>query len=238
MNSIFLLSPANLGGDRARLIFNPRAEFSLARQLRSSEGAALVDVFSFVSGLYFRGKATYAQAFCRPPVEVPEALVITPGEGLCPLHEPVTVDRLRGWAEVQVDERNTRFTLPLIRHASALERAHGATTSFVLLGSIATAKYVGPLTRIFGDHLQFPADFVGRGDMSRGALLLQAARAGRELRYVPVEGTPLHGKRTPGAPRGPGTGRKGVGEDRDAVDSTRHAIRRPQTEVVSLPRPK
>jgi hypothetical protein len=196
-HTIFLLSPANLGGQRARLVFNPTAEFSLARQLRSPEGAALIDVFSFVSGLYFRGKATYAQAFCRPPPEVPEALVITPAEGLCLLHERVTLERLRRWADVEIDDRNTKFTLPLIRHASAMERAHGANSSFVLLGSIASNKYVRPLARIFGDHLHFPADFVGRGDMSRGALLLQAARSGRELAYLPVEGTSLHGPRAP-----------------------------------------
>jgi hypothetical protein len=58
----------------------------------------------------------------------------------------------------------------------------------VLLGSVATEKYVRPLTMVFGDHLLFPPDFVGRGDMSRGALMLKAAREGRELAYAPVEG--------------------------------------------------
>jgi hypothetical protein len=196
--TIFLLSPANLGGKRAGLVFNPAASFAVARELQSPAGAPLDQVFSFVSGLYFRGKATYAKTFGRPPPGLRGALVISPGEGLCDLHERVTRDRLREWATVSIDERNDDFTVPLVRHAAALERAHGATTRFVLLGSVATDKYVGPLTRVFGDHLLFPADFVGRGDMSRGALLLQAARAGRELRYEPVEGARRRGTRALG----------------------------------------
>jgi predicted kinase len=86
----------------------------------------------------------------------------------------------------------------LIEHAVALERAHGGDTRFVLLGSVASDKYVAPLTRVFGDHLLFPPDFIGRGDMSRGALLLRCARAGRELDYAPIEGSLRHGPRAPG----------------------------------------
>jgi hypothetical protein len=187
IHTVFLLSPANLGGQRASMVFNPAATFAVARELHSREGATIRDVFSFVSGLYFRGKATYAQAFERRPAEDLGTLVICPGEGLRPLDERVNVQRLRRWAEVAVDEDNRDFTAPLIEQASALERAYGATTRFVLLGSVATDKYVRPLTHVFGDHLWFPAAFVGRGDMSRGALMLKAARAADELAYVPVE---------------------------------------------------
>lgn len=56
----------------------------------------------------------------------------------------------------------------------------------MLLGSIATDKYCGVLLEVFGPRLRFPAEFVGRGDMSRGGLLLRAARSGTELRYVRV----------------------------------------------------
>jgi hypothetical protein len=101
--------------------------------------------------------------------------------------------------EVAIDERNQEFTAPLIDDAVALERAYGATTRFVLLGSVASDKYVRPLTHVFGDHLLFPADFIGRGDMSRGALMLRAAREGRELAYQPVEGTSRRGPRAPAA---------------------------------------
>jgi predicted kinase len=195
---MFLLSPANLGGERARLVFRAGASFPLAEQLRSAGGAPLGELFSFVSGLYFRGKMAYAEAFGRPPKGLAGGLVISPAEGLRFLHERVTVDRLRGWAEVDIDERNERFTAPLLAHAAALDSAHGAHTRFVLLGSVATDKYVGPLSRVFGDRLLFPSDFVGRGDMSRGAILLRAAKAGRELAYAPVIGATRHGQRPDG----------------------------------------
>jgi hypothetical protein len=189
--TIFLLSPASLAGERAKMVFNPRAQFALAQQLRAAEGALLGDVFSFVSGLYFRGKNAYAQAFGRPPEGLARGYVISAGEGLRPLDEPVTVARLHQWATVAIDAHNPAFTQPLVRDAEDLERAHGAQTRFVLLGSVATNKYVRPLTRVFGDHLLFPIDFVGRGDMSRGSLMLRAARAAKELPYLPVEGARL-----------------------------------------------
>src|SRR5262245_8202782 len=137
---MFLLSPANLGGERARQVFRSTASFPLAEQLRSAGGAPLGELFSFVSGLYFRGKMTYAEAFGRAPKGLAGGLVISPGEGLRFLHERVTIERLRGWAEVDIDERNERFTVPLVAHAAALEAAHGAHTRFVLLGSVATDK--------------------------------------------------------------------------------------------------
>jgi len=192
---MFFLSPANLSGDRGRLIFRPGATFPLASQLRSSEGAPLGDVYAFVSGLYFRGKMTYGQTFGRAPQGLSGALVISPTEGLRFLHERVTIERLRGWADVDIHERNARFTEPLIAHAAALDAAYGARMRFVLLGSVATDKYVGPLSRVFGDRLLFPSEFVGRGDMSRGSTLLRAARSGRELAYVPVSESARRGER-------------------------------------------
>jgi hypothetical protein len=196
--TIFLISPANLSGERAALVFNPAAKFQLARDLHSPAGVKLGPLYSFISGLYFRGKMTYAERFGRPPPGLSGGLVISPTEGLRFLHEPVTLERLRIWAKVPIDAANPRFTRPLVQHAVALERAHGGTTRFVLLGSVATDKYVEPLSKVFGDHLLFPPDFVGRGDMSRGALLLRAARAGVELPYAPVEGARRHGPRALG----------------------------------------
>ena len=196
--TFFLLSPANLGGRRAAIVMNEAATFDVAARLRSPAGAPLGDVFSFVSGLYFRGKATYARAFGSAPDGASAALVISPGEGLLVLDEPVTLARLRGWASVPIEASNRSFTDPLVRHAEDLERAYGATARFVLLGSVATDKYVRPLVRVFGDHLLFPSDFVGRGDMSRGALMLRAARDGRELAYAPIEGSARRGPRAPG----------------------------------------
>ncbi|HXU62348.1 MAG TPA: hypothetical protein VN962_11630 [Polyangia bacterium] len=195
--TIFLLSPANLSGERAKMVLNPRAGFGVAQALHSAQGASLGDVFSFVSGLYFRGKVVYSAAFARPPEGDAGALVISAGEGLIPLAERIGADRLRRWAEVEISERNVAFTEPLIRDAEALERAYGATTRFVLLGSVASNKYVRPLTHVLGDHLLFPTEFVGRGDMSRGALMLRAARAGTELAYEPVETAIRRGRRAP-----------------------------------------
>jgi hypothetical protein len=146
----------------------------------------------------------YADAFGRPPPGLAGALVISPGAGLRFLHEQVTLTRLARWSKVEIDAANPRFTRPLVRHARALAAAHGTTTRFVLLGSIATDKYVRPLTRVFGDRLLFPTEFVGRGDMSRGALLLRAAQAGRELAYEPVAAARRHGPRAPVRPARPG----------------------------------
>ena len=194
---MFLLSPGHLGGARAEQIMRPTADLPLARALQSASGATLGEVFSFVSSLYFRGKVAYAAAFARPPDDLARALVISAGEGLVAVDEPVTIGRLRAWREVEIDAHNEEFTRPLVEHAEALERAYGATTRFVLLGSVASDKYVRPLTAVFGDHLLFPLDFVGRGDMSRGALMLRAAREGRELPYGPIEGAARRGGRAP-----------------------------------------
>lgn len=193
--TIFMLSPANLGGERAALLENPNATFPLARQLRSPEGAPLGDLFSFVSGLYFRGKMAYALAFSNAPQGLSGSLVISAGAGLRFLHEPVTMERLRSFQGVDIDERNRKFTEPLVAHATALREALGGTARFVLLGSVATDKYVRPLLDVFGEQLLFPPDFIGRGDMSRGGLLLRAARAGRELEYAPVARAERHGRR-------------------------------------------
>lgn len=183
-------------------MFAEDATFELARRLRSAQGAPLGEVYSFVSGLYFRGKAAYAAAFGRPPPGLAGGMVISPTEGLRFLHELVTLDRLRGWAGVDIDAEDARFTTPLLAHARALDEAYGSETRFVLLGSVATDKYVKPLGLVFGERLLFPPDFVGRGDMSRGAMLLRAARTGRELAYAPVQTTDRRGTRAaPLSPR-------------------------------------
>jgi predicted kinase len=196
--TLFFISPANLRGERAALLFNPRASFPLAQQLRTALGAPLGDVYAFVSGLYFRGKKTYAEAFGKAPAGLSAGLVISPSEGLRFLYEPVTLARLQSWADVSIDEHNVAFTEPLIEHAAALDRALGESARFVLLGSVATDKYVEPLGRVFGRRLLFPPDFIGRGDMSRGSLMLQAARVGQELAYGPIQGAERRGRRAAG----------------------------------------
>lgn len=194
---VFLLSPANAGGERAALLLRPAASFPLAVQLRSPEGASLGDVFTFASGLYFRGKRTYAQAFGRAPHPCPSCLVITAGAGLLPLGTRVTAESLRLLAQIPIDGREPRYREPLVRDAARLDEALGGRGEVVLLGSIATGKYTAPLLEVFGDRLLFPSAFVGRGDMSRGGLLLRAVRAGVELDYEPVRGAVRRGPRPP-----------------------------------------
>jgi hypothetical protein len=112
-------------------------------------------------------------------------------------------DHLRAMGEVDIE--SDLFVKPLRRDAEALARRlgsrHRTGTRAVLLGSIATGKYVDTLLDVFGDRLVFPQSFVGRGDMSRGGLLLRAARTGDELAYVPIAGAVLHGKRPPKLPK-------------------------------------
>ncbi|HEX6041400.1 hypothetical protein [Longimicrobium sp.] len=195
---IFLMSPAFSGGKRGQMVMREGAQFSLAQRLRSPGGAPLGEVFAFLSGLYFRGKVAYVNAFSAPPPGLPGALVITPTRGLVPPESHITLDVLREFAEqgeVAVD--NARYRGPLEQHARALDEAAGPGTCYVLLGSIASDKYVDVLTRIYGERLLFPTDFVGRGDMSRGGLMLRAAADGPELEYAPVLGAVRKGKRPP-----------------------------------------
>jgi hypothetical protein len=163
--------------------------------VRRAPGVPLGEVFSFLSGLYFRGKLAYAEAFATPPSGLPGVYVITPSEGLRLHDEPTDLERLRRFAQVDIASADARYHGPLRRDARALAEMLDATCEVVLLGSVATAKYVDPLAETFGDRLCFPAEFVGRGDMSRGGLLLRCVRAGRELRYVPVAGAVRRGPR-------------------------------------------
>jgi hypothetical protein len=199
---IFLLSPANCGGPRARMITSPNAAFQLARQMQSPQGAPLGDVFSFVSGLYFRGKLAYARRFARPPepddpVVAGGVLVITPNAGLRAADTPVTLKSFAGFATTDINLTNAAYRRPLEQAAGALREAIGPDCDVVLLGSIASGKYVDPLLPIFGNRLMFPVHFVGRGDMSRGGLLLRCVTADVELEYVPLKGASRHGQRPP-----------------------------------------
>jgi hypothetical protein len=197
---IFLLSPAYCGGERARLFQNPRSQFELALKLRSPEGVPIGEVFSFLSGLYFRGKLAYAREFAAPPADVPGSLVITPNEGLRSPDEPITVARLKRYARGDIDEKKRSYRQPLLRDARLIAEAAGESCEVVLLGSVASGKYVDVLTKVFGERLLFPIAFVGRGDMSRGGLMLRCARSGAELDYVPVAGAVRHGPRPPKLP--------------------------------------
>jgi len=196
-NRIFLLSPAYAGGERARMILSERAKFDLARRLRSCERAALGEVFAFLSGLYFRGKLAYANAFARTSNGICGVQVITPTRGLVDATTKISLGDLREFAEVDIHEDDPRYRQPLLRDARRLAKKLSAECEVVLLGSIATGKYVDVLLENFQHRLLFPADFVGRGDMSRGGLLLRCAVDKTELPYISVVGAVRSGKRPP-----------------------------------------
>jgi len=191
---VFLLSPASCSGKRAQQLLAPRAEFELAVRVRDG-GAPLGEVFSFCSALYFRGKLTYARHFAAPPDDGPGVLVITPNRGLVTPETRLAADDLRDFARVDIDPEDRRYTRPLAAAARELRARLPAPAQVVLLGSIATPKYVDLLVAELGRALLFPSEFVGRGDMSRGGMLLRAARAGTELEYASVEGAVRHGAR-------------------------------------------
>jgi len=197
VSRVFLLSPARLDGERARLLFHPVNPFPVAAALRSKDGAPLGDVFRFLSGLYFRGKLAYVRAFGRAPAGSSGALVIVPGRGLMDAGQRVSADELRAMGEIPVDLRDQRYRDPLLRDARLLAKRLRNGGECVLLGSIATGKYADLLLEVFGDRLLFPPSFVGRGDMSRGGLLLRCVDAKTELTYVPVRGATRHGERPP-----------------------------------------
>jgi hypothetical protein len=187
---VFLLSPAHLKGKRAERLRQNGSRSETSLRLRTG-GATLADVFSFASPLYFRGKLSYARRFGMPPPGLESCYVITSCRGLLPADtrmDLASLDELAAGGEVDPDD--DRYRIPLERDARSLQAKLGAAASVILLGSIATPKYATPLARVFGPRLLYPSDFSGRGNMSRGSLLLRCVREGRELGYVSVAGLP------------------------------------------------
>jgi hypothetical protein len=182
-HTIFLLSPANLAGVRGKRLLQGTSRFELSLRLQSSQ-ATLGEIFSFVSGLYFRGKLAYASQFARPPVGISGVRIITSSSGLLPPEYLATLDWLRATTESSIDPENPQYRDPLIRDAQLICGALPQAARVVLLGSIATPKYVAPLLEVLGHRLYYPLDFAGRGDMSRGSLLLRCTRENRELSYA------------------------------------------------------
>lgn len=193
---VFLLSPANASAIRGRLLLNPESKFELAQRVRR-EGAPIGEVFSFISSLYFRGKLAYAKAFSNSHTGFTSTLVMTSSRGLLPPETMIGADDLIEMSSVPIDPSNPRYRDPLCRDADELTRLLPTGSQIVLLGSIASAKYVDPLLEIFGAGLLFPQLFVGRGDMSRGGLMLRCVQDRLELKYVSVESAIRRGPRPP-----------------------------------------
>jgi hypothetical protein len=188
---VFLLSPAYCGGRRAAMLLNPASKMDLAQRLMAG-ALTLGEAFAFMSGLYFRGKLAYAQHFGT------HVLVITPTRGLQSPDTMVSTKLLREFARVDVDSTDRRYRKPLDRDLHLLSAQLRLDAPVILLGSIATGKYVDALTTALGPKLYYPSAFVGRGDMSRGGLMLRSVAANEELDYTPlVAGAPRHGARPP-----------------------------------------
>ncbi len=193
---IFLLSPANIRGIRGSQIMSDGMQSGMAVRLRN-QGVPLGEIFSFISGLYFRGKLAYAEKFAEVAGDVRAAYVITASAGLIPCETQVTLERLREICAGEVDPANEEYRGPLDRDSATLSELVGTDCQIVLLGSIATSKYVEPLLECFGEQLFFPAEFIGRGDMSRGGLMLRCASTGVPLTYLPFARAARHGSRPP-----------------------------------------
>jgi hypothetical protein len=186
MHRVFILSPAKTTGKRAQMLLSERATFDLAQRLRSPSGVTLGEAFSFMSGLYFRGKLAYATRFATASEEATGCYAITSDAGLLPCETWITRERLERFGATPIDPADERYRQPLEATARELRSRCPDHAEFVLLGSIATAKYVDVLHACLGEQLLFPREFIGRGDMSRGGLLLRSVEAGTELDYISV----------------------------------------------------
>jgi hypothetical protein len=163
---------------------SPAAEFDLAQRLRQS-GAPLGEVYRFISSLYFRGKLDYAEKFQHPPCGVAGVQIIT-GAGLMLPQTVVTLGDLHRISATSIDAGNSEYRLPLDSHLWHLRNSVGPDVDIILLGSVATPKYITPIREVFGERLLFPRDFLGVGDMSRGGILLRCCEQGTELSYLSV----------------------------------------------------
>src|SRR5579859_641450 len=158
-SKVFLLSPANMSGLRARQLTSPRAKFDAARLYQSPEGVPIAIAYAFMSALYFRGKIAYALQFA-PTSDI---FVIAPGFGLVTPDWRITAERMRVLAKTEVDVRKRNYRKPLERSALELAERLDEDSQVVLLGSVASGKYVDILRPVFGERLVFPAMFAGLG---------------------------------------------------------------------------
>jgi hypothetical protein len=192
--TIFLLSPANASGVRGKRLLGIDGKSQLRERLRGT-GAPVGEVYQFISSLYFRGKLAYARQFTNPPAGVAGVHIIT-GTGLLLPETPVTLADLQRISATAIDADNSAYRLPLDRDLLQLRQLVGCETDVILLGSIATSKYLTPLLAVFGERLLFPKEFAGRGDMSRGSLLLRCCSALSTLDYLPAAGIELTRKKS------------------------------------------
>jgi hypothetical protein len=179
---IFLLSPASTSGLRAKQLMSPRAQFPTALRFQAGE-VMIAEAFAFMSALYFRGKIAYALHFGGAD----NSFIIAPGFGLVPPTWTLDQQRMKKMSRTDVDVKDKVYVRTLRDTATKVATNLDGDAEVVLLGSVASGKYVDILLPIFGDRLRFPHAFAGLGDMSRGGLMLRAVRANCELEYVTLD---------------------------------------------------
>ena len=151
---IFLLSPANASGIKGQRLLGSTTQSDLGLRLRDG-GAPLGEVYRFISSLYFRGKIEYAQRFQNPPSGVAGVQIIT-GAGLMLPETVVTLGELQRISAVSIDAKNKSYRRALDCDLLRLREQLGSDIDVVLLGSIATSKYIEPVQAVFGKRLLFP----------------------------------------------------------------------------------
>jgi hypothetical protein len=181
--NIFLLSPADASGRRGQMLLSQKSQFELAHRLRT-KGITLGEAYSFMSSLYFRGKLAYATAFASQIHNLLSIQIITPSRGLLP---PRTTLSLADFLDLGVErilEKNPRYRDPLERDLRKLSESLGEDGKVIFLGSLGTKRYIPLLKEILGHRILVPRDFLGMGNMRRGAVLLRCVREHCQLTYV------------------------------------------------------
>ena len=174
-----------MSGIRGQRLLSETGPSELARRLRESS-APIGEVYRFISSLYFRGKLEYAEKFQNPPSGVAGVQIIT-GHGLMLPQTTISLTELRRISATEIDAGNSDYRRSLDCDLLKLREMSSGETEIILLGSIATSKYITPIREVFGERFLFPKEFRGLGDMSRGSILLKCCSQGRELAYLPVE---------------------------------------------------
>ena len=175
---VFLLSPAHLGGERARILMRPEASFDLAarvrekrrcarrRDLRVSERALLP------RQAHLRGRVRGGAA--SPRSRRPTSSPPTAGWPPC-TSASITRARPR-WAASTSTARRGLSQAARARRQEAGEADRRRRGGAARLGGVDEV-HRRARARCSSARLVCPVDFVGRGDMSRGSLMLQARRA-------------------------------------------------------------
>ena len=146
-------------------------------------------------------QATYASRFGRPPPSLPPALVITPTRGLQSPSLPISRSLIEEFASLDWHRPTRAFWIRSSRVRVSFVHRSSQRCAWSCSGASRRAGTSSRWRASSRAGCNYPAEFVGRGDMSRGGLLLRHAEEGRELDYVPLAaGLTRHGAKPPKLP--------------------------------------